>query len=93
MIDDATCPQEQEDRKFLHDLATPMTVARSFAQIAANALAKGAPTAEESAAIAVRLGKVADAIEKMILLHAEQKARLHERHHGHKQNENKRKTA
>ncbi len=69
---------EKEDREFLHNLATPITVAKGMLKNAHSKLATKA-TDPEIAEQLKRMEKALQALAKIEELHADQKARIHAR--------------
>lgn len=67
----------QSDRKFLHDLATPITVAKTMVRKVTAELGQKAD--EELQAQIKRLESALIALEQIEHLHADQKERLYQR--------------
>jgi hypothetical protein len=69
---------EKEDREFLHNLATPITVAKGMIKNAYNNLAQKSEDPVVGDQLK-RMEKALQAIAKIEELHADQKARIHAR--------------
>lgn len=68
----------QEDRKFLHDLATPLTVLRMVVTTLTKELSGEKPSRGTAGHVEL-LKKAIGALEKAEALHADQKSKIHER--------------
>lgn len=67
--------QNKKDRKFLHDLATPMTIVRTILKKTLSEIEGRSENISKEVQIA-RLQKAISALEKMEELHADQKAEI-----------------
>jgi hypothetical protein len=67
---------EASMRKFLHDIATPMSLIRLYARKVEKTI-DAAPTAPDPVVIKKVMEQMIGAIEKLELLHAEQKSKIY----------------
>ncbi len=73
--------RNQQDRKFLHDLATPLFVVRNMIKRTIDEITGKKPNQGPEKQME-RLEAALKAVEKMEALHAEQKSAIHSRESG-----------